>query len=261
MPYTVDILIQGFPGKSVCHGGLGWSTIALVRGEGRVMLVDCGAFNARKNLEKQLKARELAATDVTDIVLTHVHYDHSLNFTLFPNARIWVGATELDWARAQPPGFNPLPELYVQALARSPRMKRIKAGEEFIPGLRAIAAPGHTPGSLVFLLTDCEQPVLFTGDAAKNRAELLSGHVDASEDFEQSEQSIKVIWATWKETPGTLLVPGHDLTMRLDDEGRPEYLGEIEAGIAGWFGETLEKVTTVDICKRHVSRLVVKAGD
>ena len=27
----VDLLIQGYPGKAVCHGGLGWSTVALVR--------------------------------------------------------------------------------------------------------------------------------------------------------------------------------------------------------------------------------------
>ena len=32
--FSIDILVQGFPGKTVCHGGLGWSTVALVRGRG-----------------------------------------------------------------------------------------------------------------------------------------------------------------------------------------------------------------------------------
>ena len=27
--YDIDIVVQGFPGKSVCHGGLGWSTVVL----------------------------------------------------------------------------------------------------------------------------------------------------------------------------------------------------------------------------------------
>ena len=36
--FSIDILVQGFPGKTVCHGGLGWSTVALVRGQGRVDL-------------------------------------------------------------------------------------------------------------------------------------------------------------------------------------------------------------------------------
>lgn len=45
--YKVDVLVQGFPGKSVCHGGLGWSTITLLRGGGRDILVDVGAFGVR----------------------------------------------------------------------------------------------------------------------------------------------------------------------------------------------------------------------
>jgi hypothetical protein len=28
--YKLDILVQGYPGKSVCHGGLGWSTIVAI---------------------------------------------------------------------------------------------------------------------------------------------------------------------------------------------------------------------------------------
>ena len=34
--YDIDIVIQGYPGKSVCHGGLGWSSVVLLRGAGRV---------------------------------------------------------------------------------------------------------------------------------------------------------------------------------------------------------------------------------
>ena len=32
--YDIDIVVQGFPGKTVCHGGLGWSTVVLIRGHG-----------------------------------------------------------------------------------------------------------------------------------------------------------------------------------------------------------------------------------
>ena len=38
--YDIDI-VQGFPGKSVCHAGLGWSSVVLVRGHG-ASLVDTG---------------------------------------------------------------------------------------------------------------------------------------------------------------------------------------------------------------------------
>ena len=245
--YTLDILVQGFPGKAVCHGGLGWSTIALLRSAGKAILIDVGAFGIRKPLQKQLRAHGLAAGDITDVVLTHAHYDHAINFVLFEKATVWIGAKELEWAGAQPPGFDPLPELYVDALEVDPRVRKIRAGEEFLPGLTAFDAPGHTPGSLVFHLTSNPVPVIFTGDAAKNRAELLSCEVDATEDIAQSKASIEAIWRLWRATPGTIVVPGHDLSMRLDEDGIPRYIGQRVAGISAWFSETLEQTTEFDL--------------
>src|SRR5882672_10767373 len=98
--YRLDILIQGFPGKAVCHGGLGWSTIALLRGNDRTILIDVGTFGIRRVLEKQLQAHGVAARDVTDVVLTHAHYDHSVNFILFSEATVWIGREEMAWAAA-----------------------------------------------------------------------------------------------------------------------------------------------------------------
>jgi glyoxylase-like metal-dependent hydrolase (beta-lactamase superfamily II) len=245
--YRIDVLVQGFPGKAVCHGGLGWSTIALLRSDRHTILIDVGAFGIRGPLEAQLKAAGVSPRDVTDVVLTHAHYDHSINYVLFDRATVWIGAKEMEWAAAQPPGFDPLPELYVQALAADPRVKRIREGDEFLPGITAFDAPGHTPGSLVFHLTANEVPVIFTGDAAKNRAELLSLKVDMSLDEAASTHSIEKIWAMWRKVPGTIVSPGHDLSMRLDERGRPVYIGERKAGISTWFGETMEDTTVFDI--------------
>jgi N-acyl homoserine lactone hydrolase len=245
--YRIDVLVQGFPGKAVCHGGLGCSTIALLRSDRHTILVDVGAFGIRGPLEAQLKAAGVSPRDVTDVVLTHAHYDHSINYVLFDRATVWIGAKEMEWAAAQPPGFDPLPELYVQALAADPRVKRIREGEEFLPGITAFDAPGHTPGSLVFHLTANDVPIIFTGDAAKNRAELLSLKVDMSLDEAASTHSIEKIWALWRKVPGTIVIPGHDLSMRLDERGRPVYIGERKAGISTWFGETMEDTTLFDI--------------
>ena len=250
--YRIDILAQGFPGKAICHGGLGWSTIALLRSDRHTILIDVGAFNIRKTLEQQLSAHGLGADDVTDVVLTHAHYDHAINFTLFPKATVWIGKDEIEWAAAQPPRFDPLPELYVDALDADPRVRRVTAGEEFLPGLRALSAPGHTPGSLIFHLTANDVPVIFTGDAAKNRAELISGRVDSSMDEQASAASLKLIWDLWRKVPGTLLIPGHDLAMRLNAHGRPVYIGERKAGIKAWFDEDLDATTEFDIAGNAV---------
>lgn len=253
-PYRLDVLIQGFPGRSVCHGGLGWSTIALLRGNGRAILVDVGGFGVRRELGKQLQERGVKAGDITDVVLTHAHYDHAVNFPLFGRASVWIGATELAWAEREPPGFNPLPELYVRELSRGANVHRLAGGEEFLPGLRAINGFGHTPGHLLFYLSANEVPVLFTGDSAKNRAELIARDVDLTEDRAASLATIDRIWQIWREVPGTLLIPGHDLTMQLDALDRPVYIGERKAGVYAWFDEDLQRTTLFDFAVREWQR-------
>lgn len=246
--YQVDVLVQGFPGRAVCHGGLGWSTITLLRGAGRVALLDVGAFGVRRELAVQLAARGLRPTDVTDVILTHAHYDHCVNFTLFPQADIWIGEEELKWAVAQPPGFDPLPELYVRELASYPRLRPTRPGDRVLDAIRVEAGAGHTPGHLLFYLERGERPVLFTGDSAKNRAELLSMQAHAAMDERASRETMERIWALWRRVPGTLLVPGHDLTMILDDNGAIRYLGERRAAISAWFGESIHESTDIDLC-------------
>src|SRR3954463_9279303 len=175
--YAVDALVEGFPGKATAHGGLGWSGITLLRGGGRVVLVDTGGFGVRAPLARALADRGIAPADVTDVLLTHVHYDHAVNALLFPDAALWISAADLEWACGREPGFDPVPELYAAALARSPRTRRLDGDGGVLPGVDAIAAPGHTPGCLVYRVASEDRVVLFAGDAVKNRAELLSGEV------------------------------------------------------------------------------------
>jgi hypothetical protein len=67
--------------------------------------------------------------------------------------------------------------------------------------------------------------MVFTGDACKNRAELLSRAADMSYDSAVSRASIEAIWAHWRRREGSVLVPGHDLPM-VQEDGVPRYLGE-----------------------------------
>src|SRR5215211_2220461 len=71
--YTLDILIQGYPGKTVHHGGLGWSTVPLLRGHGEVILIDTGSYGYRDPLLEQLDHLGLGREDVTSVVLTQCH--------------------------------------------------------------------------------------------------------------------------------------------------------------------------------------------
>ncbi|HET6500687.1 MAG TPA: MBL fold metallo-hydrolase [Amycolatopsis sp.] len=244
--YRMTPLFQGYPGKAVEHGGLGWSSVTLLADADRLVLVDSGGFGMRPLLGKRLAEHGVDPGDVTDVLLTHAHYDHAGNYPLFPAAKVWISAAELEWAARTGAAFMPLPELYAADLATGPRTNRIERDGEFLPGIEAFAAPGHTPGCLVYRATGEHGPILFTGDAAKNRAELLSGAVDMSLDRAASGSSIERIRALWRERAETLLVPGHDVPMRLDG-GEPRYQGERRAAIRSWFGEELGETTHYDL--------------
>lgn len=245
--YNIEILVTGFPGKSVCHGSLGWSTIALIRHGDRLALIDVGAFGHRKLLLSALAERNLKPSDITDVLLTHSHYDHALNWVLFPKARTVIADVEMTWALAEPWGTTPVPELYVRELNLLPSLVRAKDGEEVFPGITMHLAPGHTPGCVAFKLAGKEHDVIFTGDAAKNRAELVSRDTDMTYDPLVSAASIEVIWNLWTARTGNIVVPGHDVPMSLDTEGKPQYLAKREAAISAWYGDTIDATTIINL--------------
>lgn len=243
--WTVEVLVQGYPGKSRHNGGLGWSSVALARGPGgRVAVLDTGSFSLRRTLVARLAARGLAPSDVTDLLLTHTHYDHCLNWPLFPEATIHVGVAELAWALGRPADDPLVPDWTVRALADSPRLRTIATdGAEPLPGVEAIETPGHTPHHLAFRLRGESQDVIFAGDAAKNLAELTTGEADLTMDAGASARSIRRLAEAWRSRAGTLMIPGHDLTLAIGEDGVPRRLGRWEAGISAVFGTSPKDAT------------------
>ncbi|HET6502983.1 MAG TPA: MBL fold metallo-hydrolase [Amycolatopsis sp.] len=244
--YELSILIQGFPGRSVFHGGLGWSTVALLRGHGETILVDTGGYGYRVPLLAALEEHGVARSDVTAVVLTHCHWDHACNFPLFPNAKIIVPRPELDWAAVQPIGTWELPEFHVEKLLTANNVVRIEDGDEPLPDLKAIATPGHTPGHFAYQIGSTTGPLLFSGDAAKNQLELISGVADMTLDAEESRRSIETLRGLLLADPGLVLVPGHDRQLSLRD-GQVVDHTKLQAGVRVWRPGTTGPTTTVDL--------------
>ncbi|MFH9858194.1 MBL fold metallo-hydrolase [Streptomyces sp. NPDC017202] len=72
----------------------GWDcTVGLVVGEGRALLVDAGSSLA-EGARLRMRAEELAGRRVTDLALTHPHFDHVLGAAAFAGAEVYaaVGA-------------------------------------------------------------------------------------------------------------------------------------------------------------------------
>lgn len=244
--YRVDILFHGFPGKSLTHGGLGWSTVVLLRGHGHTALLDTGPFGYRKDLLEHLKHHGLKPADITDLVLSHAHHDHIINYLMFPNARPIIGSIEMNWAIKAPWGVTPIPELYVRELQSNPRLKLIDEGDEALPNLKAWLGPGHTPGHLIFVLDDGGRDIIFLQDSVKTRAELVSRETDMTYDAAVSASTVEKVWGLWRKKPGSIVVPGHDMPFMLDGENLVQ-LGKRPAVLRAVFGDSLADPTLIDL--------------
>jgi glyoxylase-like metal-dependent hydrolase (beta-lactamase superfamily II) len=165
---------------------------------------------------------------------------------MFRAAHIVIGAKELAWSMGEAWGTGPVPELYMRELDEWPTLHVAENGKEVMPGVTAHLAPGHTPGHLVYVYKGRDRDIVFTGDAAKNRAELLSRKGETTYDAGTSRASIEMIWELWRRREGSILVPGHDLPMT-QDKGKITYLGKRDAKLTAWFGENLEETTLFDL--------------
>lgn len=183
---------------------------------------------------------------MTDVLLTHAHHAHAINWVLFPKARIVIGADELAWSLGERWEPTPMPELCMRELDRWPTVVRAAAGDAVFPGTTCVLPPGHTPAGFIYVLGCGGRDVIFTGVSAKNRLELVSRTADMTFAPAVTQRTIDMIWKLWRKKPGTIVVPGHDLPMVLEG-GQPEYLGKREAAICAWFGDSPDATTHFEL--------------
>ncbi|MBZ5602690.1 MAG: N-acyl homoserine lactonase family protein [Acidobacteriia bacterium] len=79
----------------------------LVKGGGHNILFDCGFYREQfmrqwhpadyQKPSEALKNAGLKPEDITDVVISHIHWDHADGFDLFPNAKIWIQREELEY--------------------------------------------------------------------------------------------------------------------------------------------------------------------
>ncbi len=137
----------------------------LIRGGGRTILFDSGyhrqtpGFDRFKTTDyvRPDEAVKLAGVDpaqVTDIVISHVHWDHMGGIDLFPEATIWIQRAEYDYYMGQSwqPGQSRAADVddLVTLLKRNAAGKvRLVNGDdqEILPGIRAYTGARHTYAS------------------------------------------------------------------------------------------------------------------
>lgn len=114
----------------------------------------------------------IATSTVTDVILTHLHYDHCGGLESLPNATVHVQEAELAFAN-DPPVYQQ--GAYVPADWAPVKKWAVHAGERDAFGDGAIVlipTPGHTPGHQSVLVRLENETVICVGDAAYHPAKM-----------------------------------------------------------------------------------------
>jgi len=129
------------------------------------------------SLEKSFAKHGFTFDDVTDVFLTHLHFDHcggSIKYTdaaktklvpAFKNAKYWSNSKHWDWAT------NPNPrekasflKENILPIQESGQLNFIDKEGEWLPGFEVLLVNGHTESMMLPLITYKDSKVLFCAD-------------------------------------------------------------------------------------------------
>ena len=178
-------------------------TVIVLKIGDRLIMVDAGSgvgqwqANAT-NLPANMKAAGIDHSKIDTILVSHFHPDHvwglmekGTNAAVFPNAELIVNAAEYNWW-TDPSRPEKLAEGRKAAGKRIAGVfptwknwKLVEDGAEVAPGVRLIAAPGHTPGHSVFLITSGKEQLMASNDTMYVPA-LLAPHPEWEGAYDQN---------------------------------------------------------------------------
>ena len=126
---------------------------------GKNILVDVGMIDTSKLGYKNFIRPDLVLqrinvypSDITDIIITHPHYDHIGGINLFPNAKVWMQKDDFDYFVGEAWQDNETSKYYQKNDVRNlieinlqGRLKLIKGDNiEIFPGIRVFIGSKHT---------------------------------------------------------------------------------------------------------------------
>ena len=170
-------------------------TVVVLNIGGKLVMVDAGSgvgqwqANAT-HLPANMMAAGIDRAQIKTILVSHFHPDHvwglmekGSNAAVFPNAELIVNGAEYNWW-TEPGRVEKLAEGRRAAGKRIADVfptwknwKLVDDGAEVAPGVRLLAAPGHTPGHSAFLVTSGKEQLMVSADTMYVPA-LLAPHPD-----------------------------------------------------------------------------------
>jgi len=126
------------------------------------------------NIEKSLGKYGFSSEQITDVICTHMHFDHIGGNTkiksgevvpTFPNAKYWI--SEKNWKLANHPSQKDAGSFIEhdwKVLAENQMIEIIDGREPFIEGIDTIVTHGHTPGLLHPIVSDGSNKLFYGAD-------------------------------------------------------------------------------------------------
>jgi glyoxylase-like metal-dependent hydrolase (beta-lactamase superfamily II) len=155
----------------------------------RLVLFDTGMGSSKAfgsttgRQQKSMMEAGIRPADIDAIVCSHAHIDHIGGIVdadgklLFPNAQVYISQTDFDFWTDEKNLGGPLKDFVIHArknlMPVRDRLVFFKDGQEFLPGIQAMAAPGHTMGHTMFMVTSAGKSFAFLGDLTHHQVLLL----------------------------------------------------------------------------------------
>ena len=164
------------------------NTLLLVT-EGQAILIDTGIGekfsekfseiyaidHSEHSLLKSLLAHNVQPEDITDVILTHLHFDHVGGATYydtegklrlrFPNATHYVQKRQLEWAQK---GFEKDRASYlrenIEPLVQSDNLKILDGNQELFDGVEILLSDGHTLAQQTVLISGNDKKLWYAAD-------------------------------------------------------------------------------------------------
>jgi glyoxylase-like metal-dependent hydrolase (beta-lactamase superfamily II) len=178
-PEHVDKLLRASWAKSPLDASV--NAFLIPAGE-RLILVDAGTGELLgpilNKLPASLAAAGYAPDQVTDILITHMHTDHTGGLTVggkpvFPKAMLhaqraeaehWLNPANKDKAKDYHRHMFDEARAMVGPYAEAGRLSLFDGKTDLFPGISARPAPGHTPGHTFYVLESQGEKLVFWGD-------------------------------------------------------------------------------------------------
>ncbi len=225
MNYTIHPLILGSALRPRDPRGSGGSELIeapvisyFLTGGGHRILVDTGGAapdgvrwmpyfrKPEQDPVLQLDRFGCAPEEIDTVILTHLHWDHTGNNHLYPNAKFFVQRREYEafLQNIDLPCYDKVPTL-------STTYELLDGDTELYSGLQLLLMPGHTPGFQCVIIETSKQKHIILGDTAAQLSHWLNTPRLIQDPGYDTPRLMKCI--TLIDSLGAILLPGHDMSV------------------------------------------------